>query len=167
MISQLVKFLRVLSSDVSPMQISLGFVLAMIVGLTPLWSVHNLVVVFLLLILRVNIGAFMLAWAVFTGIAYLFDPWFNDLGYYILNHPSLNALWTDMYNSTFWRVTRFNNTIVMGSLVISLVLFIPALILSNFIIKKYRTHIVEYLNNTRWAKVLKSKWLPKVVSMAE
>ncbi|TNF39217.1 MAG: TIGR03546 family protein [Gammaproteobacteria bacterium] len=167
MISQIVKLVRVISSEVSPMQLSLGFALSMIVGLTPLWSLHNLLVVFFLLILRINIGAFMLGWAFFTGLAYLFDPWFHDLGLYVLNLPSLNALWTDMYNSPFWRITHFNNSIVMGSLLVSLALFIPMVILLNILIRQYRTNVVQYLNQQRWFKVVKSKLFAKAVSLAE
>ncbi len=167
MISQLVKLVRVISSEVSPMQISLGFALSMIIGLTPLWSVHNLLVIFILLILRVNLGAFMMGWAFFTGLAYLFDPWFHDLGSYVLHLPVLNAQWTDMYNSPFWRITRFNNTIVMGSLVASLALFIPLVIILNILVRQYRTNVVAYLNQKRWFKVVKSKVFSKAVSLAE
>jgi uncharacterized protein (TIGR03546 family) len=149
------------------MQISLGFALAMIAGLTPLWSVHNLLVVFLLLVLRTNIGAFVFAWAIFTGVAYIFDPWFNDLGAWVLHYPGLQGLWTEWYNSPFWRITRFNNTLVMGSVVISLLMFVPMLLLGNLLIHKYRTQFLEYWNNSRWAKLIKSKWFSKAVELAE
>ena len=167
MISQLIKLVRVISSEVSPIQISLGFALSMIIGLTPLLSVHNLLVIFFLLILRINIGAFMMGWAFFTGLAYLFDPWFHDLGVYILNMPALNALWTDLYNSPFWRITRFNNTIVMGSLVASLILFIPLVLVLNILVRQYRSNVVEYLNKQRWFKLVQSKVFTKAVSLAE
>ena len=167
MISQLIKLVRVISSEVSPMQISLGFALSMIIGLTPFLSIHNLLVIFLLLILRINIGAFMLGWAFFTGMAYLFDPWFHDLGAYILNLPGLTAQWTDMYNSPFWRITRFNNTIVMGSLVTSLVLFVPLVVILNILVRQYRNNVVQYLNKQRWFKVVQSKVFSKAVSLAE
>ncbi|MFW2371916.1 MAG: TIGR03546 family protein [Gammaproteobacteria bacterium] len=167
MISQVFKLVRVLSSDVSPMQISLGFALSMIIGLTPLWSVHNLLVIFFLLILRTNIAAFMMGWALFTGMAYLFDPWFHDLGSFILNLPSLNAQWTDMYNMPFWRISNFNNTIVMGSLSASLVLFVPLLIILNILVRQYRSNVVQYLNKQRWFKLVQSRVFSKTVSLAE
>lgn len=167
MISQLIKLVRVISSEVSPMQISLGFALSMIIGLTPLLSVHNLLVIFFLLILRINIGAFMMGWAFFTGMAYLFDPWFHELGAYILNMPDMNNHFTQMYNSPFWRITRFNNTIVMGSLVASLVLFVPFVIILNILVRQYRTNVVAYLNQKRWFKVIQSKMFSKAVSLAE
>ena len=89
MFSQLIKFIRVLSSEAAPIQISFGFALAMIVGLTPLLSLHNVLVIFCLLLFRVNLASFLLAWAFFSGIAYLLDPVFHEVGKSILNYPQL------------------------------------------------------------------------------
>ena len=168
MFSQIIKFIRVLSSEVAPIQISLGFALAMIVGLTPLFSLHNLLVIFVLLLFRINLAAFLLAWAVFSGIAYLLDPLFHDLGKLILHHESLNALWTEMYNQPVWRIARFNNTIVMGSLEASLLAFIPFVLISNLLVKHYRSDVLTYVENSRLFKTLKSsKLLSRAVSLAE
>ena len=168
MFSQIIKLLRVLSTETSPIQISAGFALAMIAGLTPLMSLHNLLVVFLLLIFRINIAAFLMGLLFFSGIAYLLDPSFHQLGYSLLNNQSLNALWTSMYNISIWRLSGFNNTITMGSLVISLLAFIPVLIISNMLIKRYRSHLLVYLNNSRLFRLIKSsKTISRLISMAE
>ena len=168
MFSRIIKLLRVLSSETSPMQISAGFALAMIAGLTPLISLHNLLVVFILLIFRINIAAFMLGLLFFSGIAYLLDPSFHQLGYSLLNNQYLNTLWTSMYNLSIWRLSGFNNTITMGSLVIALLAFIPVLIFSNLLIKHYRSHLLVYLNNSRLFHLIKgSKIITKLISMAE
>ena len=168
MFSRIIKLLRVLSSETSPMQISAGFALAMIAGLTPLISLHNLLVVFILLIFRINIAAFMLGLLFFSGIAYLLDPSFHQLGYSLLNNQNLNTLWTSMYNLSIWRLSGFNNTITMGSLVIALLAFIPVLIFSNLLIKHYRSHLLVYLNNSRLFRLIKgSKVITKLISMAE
>ncbi len=168
MISQLIKFIRVLSSEDSPLQISIAFGLALIAGLTPLFSLHNVIVLFILLFFRVNLAGFIIAWAFFSGLAYLLDPLFHDFGKSILTHAELNGLWTDLYNSTFWRLTRFNNTIMMGSLVVSLIAFIPLVLISNFLVKNYRKHILEYINNSWLFRFLKSsKWFTRIVAVTE
>ncbi|MCA9481390.1 MAG: DUF2062 domain-containing protein, partial [Nitrospira sp.] len=77
MIKLLAKLLRVLNSETEPGQISLGFGLAMIAGLTPLLSLHNLLVLLLVCVLRVNLSAFLLGLALCTGIAYALDPLFH------------------------------------------------------------------------------------------
>lgn len=168
MFSQIIKFIRVLSSEVEPIQISFGFALAMIVGLTPLLSLHNILVIFCLLLFRINLAAFLLGWAFFSGLAYLLDPLFHDLGRFILTHESLTALWTELYNQPAWRIARFNNTIVMGSLAASLIAFIPFLLISNGLIRHYRSDVMKFVQNSRIFKFLKSsKWFSRAVSLAE
>ncbi len=168
MFSQLIKFIRVLSSEAAPIQISLGLALGMIVGLTPMLSLHNVPAVFCLLLFRVNLAAFLLGWGFFSGIAYVLDPTFHDIGKAILTQASLNDLWTALYNQPLWRISRFNNTIVMGSLAVSLAAFIPLVILGNILIKHYRDDVMEYIKNSRLFRFLKSsKWFSHAVAMME
>jgi len=150
------RLLRVLNSETNPGQISLGFCFAMVVGLTPLASLHNLVVLLLVLILRVNLSAFLLGWAVFSGLAYLLDPVFHWNGLQLLTASSLEGVWTSLYNSTLWRLARFNNTIVMGSVVFSLVLFVPLYILSNLLIVRYREHVLAWVEKTKLMQMFKA-----------
>jgi len=168
MFTQIIKFLRVLGSEASPIQISLAIALAMIVGFTPLFSLHNLLVVFVLLTFRINLAGFLLAWGLFSAVAYLLDPVFHQLGSSLLNNEGLQATWTTMYNSMFWRVAHFNNTIVMGSLVVSLLAFVPLLLVSNFLIKQYRSHFLAFINNSRIARFIQSsKLVTRFSSMME
>jgi len=168
MFTQILKLIRILSSETAPIQISAGFALAMIIGFTPLLSVHNLIVLLMVLFFRVNLAAFIFGWAVFSGAAYLLDPVFQNLGQTILTQPDLSNVWTDMYNSSVWRLTQFNNTLVMGSLLVSLIAFIPMLLLGNFLINHYRNDVLKYMNNSRLFKVIKnSKLFSKFISLAE
>ncbi len=154
MIRAVYKLVQVISSETEPGQISLGFAFALIAGFTPLLSLHNVLVLFLILLLRVNLSAFFLGLAVFSGVAYLLDPLFHRVGLTVLTTGSLEGLWTAFYNSTLWRLERFNNSIVMGSLVVSLVLFVPFYLLSNQLILKYREHFLAWVQKTKLAHVL-------------
>ena len=156
MLRLIARFLRVLNSETNPGQISLGFCFAMVAGLTPLMSLHNLVVLLLILILRVNLSAFLLGLGVFSGMAYLLDPLFHWYGLRILTAPSLEGLWTSLYNSTLWRLARFNNTMVMGSMVFSLALFVPLYFLSNSLIRRYRAHVLAWIQKTRLMQIFKA-----------
>ena len=168
MITQFIKFLRVLASEASPLQISMGIALAMIAGLTPLFSLHNLLVIFVLLAFRINLAAFLLALALFSGLAYLLDPLFHSIGLSLLQQDTMQELWTNMYNSIFWRVANFNNTIVMGSLAITLLAFVPMMLIMNVLIKRYRSHVLVYLNNSKLASWLQSsKLVTRFTSLAE
>ncbi|MDT7041333.1 TIGR03546 family protein [Candidatus Nitronereus thalassa] len=156
MLRLIARLLRVLNSETNPGQVSLGFCFAMVAGFTPLWNVHNLVVLLLVLILRVNLSAFLIGLAVFSGFAFLLDPVFHWNGMQMLNAPSLEGLWTSLYNSTPWRFTRFNNTVVIGSLVFSLALFFPLYFLSNVLILRYRAHVLAWVEKTRLMQFFKA-----------
>lgn len=151
MLRATVKLLTVLNSEAEPVQISLAVACSLIAGLTPLWSLHNLIVLLLVLLLRVNLSAFLLGTAVFSGVAYLLDPVFHQLGLAVLMAPSLEGFWTTLYNSTLWRIERFNNSIVMGSLLASLVLFAPTVLACNWAIRKYRERVLAKI--TQWRVV--------------
>ena len=159
MIKLLAKLLRVLNSETDPGQISLGLCFAMVVGLTPLVSLHNLFVLLLVFILRVNLSAFLLGLALFTGIAYLLDPLFHRLGLAVLTASSLADLWTSLYQSVWWRLEHFNNSIVMGSLVFSVAMFVPVLLLLNFLIRRYRQHVMAWVQKSRIMQMFKASKL--------
>lgn len=159
MIKLLAKLIRVLNSETNPGQISLGLCFAMIAGLTPLLSLHNLVVLLLVCILRVNFAAFFLGLGVFTGMAYVLDPLFHSLGLAVLTAPALEDLWTSLYQSVWWRLEYFNNSIVMGSLVFSIGLFVPVLLLSNLLIRRYRQHVLAWVQKTKIMQIFKASKL--------
>ena len=156
MLTMIAKLIKVLNSESEPGQISLAFCLALVMGFTPLFSLHNLIVLFLVFFLRVNLTGFLLAWSVFSALAYLLDPFFSWLGRALLTADPLTGLWTALYNITLWRLENFNNSIVMGSLSISLILFIPLYFLFNFLILRYRQHVLAWLQKTRIAQMIKA-----------
>ncbi|WP_447964833.1 TIGR03546 family protein [Nitrospira sp. Ecomares 2.1] len=159
MIKLLAKLLRVLNSETEPGQLSLGLCFAMIVGLTPLLSLHNLFVLLLVFILRVNLSAFLFGLALFTAMAYLLDPLFHLLGLTVLTAPTLEGFWTSLYQSVWWRLEHFNNSIVMGSLVFSVAMFVPVLLLSNLLIRRYRQHVLAWVQKTRIMQMFKASKL--------
>ena len=115
MLSAIAKLLKVLNSDDNPAQVALALVFALIMGLTPLMSPHNILILLLVLVIRVNLSFFILGFALFSGLAYALDPISVRLGADILQASSLEGLWTALYQSSFWRFMAYNNTLVMGS----------------------------------------------------
>jgi len=153
-IRAIIKLLRVLNSEAAPAQIGLALAFALIPGLTPLWSLHNLAVLLLALVLRVNLSAFLLGTAFFSGLAYLLDPLFHRVGLAVLTAPSLEGVLTALYNSTLWRIERFNNSIVMGSLLVSLALFVPTVLALNWAIRQYRARVLARVKRLRVVQAL-------------
>ncbi|MDT8272320.1 MAG: DUF2062 domain-containing protein, partial [Desulfomonilia bacterium] len=84
MIRLIARVLRVLNSEAAPSQISLALCFSLIAGFTPLMSMHNVVVLLLVLLIRVNLASFLLGLVAFSGIAYLLDPLFHLSGLALL-----------------------------------------------------------------------------------
>ncbi len=162
MIAMLAKLLKALNSDSAPGQIALAFALALITGLTPLLSLHNVLILFIACVVRINFGAFLLGTLFFSGLAYLIDPAAISLGESLLNNTSYQAFWIDLYQSDFWRATRFNNTLVLGSLVIAIIAFIPVLLMSLWLISAYRHKLMAWVDKLKIMKVLKASKFYKI-----
>jgi uncharacterized protein (TIGR03546 family) len=156
MIEAIAKLLKVLNSETEPGQISLAVCLAMIIGLTPFYSLHNLLVLLLVFLLRVNVSAFILGFVVFSGAAFLLDPLFHKLGLWVLTLPALEGTWTALYGQVLWRIEGYNNSIVMGSILVSLLLFVPLFLCLNVLIRKYRQHVLERLRKLKIVNILKA-----------
>ena len=91
MIDAVARLLKVLNSETDPGQISLALCLSMIAGFTPVLAPHNLFVLLLVLVLRVNLSAFGLGWVFFSAVAYVLDPLFHRIGLAILTEPALTG----------------------------------------------------------------------------
>lgn len=156
---QILKLFKLLNAEVSPTQIAAGIAMGMLLGFTPLWSLHNLMTLFFICLLRINISAVLVSFALFSGLAYLLDPVFIRVGESVLASPDLQELWTALYQSDIWRLAHFNHTLVMGSVLVSLVLFVPLLLIARIIIIQYREQILAWVLKSRLVQALKaSKW---------
>jgi len=149
------KLIKALGSESSPNQLALGFAFGMILGFTPFWSIHNIVLIFIIALIRINISSVLLGTLVFGLLAPLFDNTFHSLGLAVLQYESLQGLWQLLYANTFFILTRFNNTIVLGSLLTSIVLFIPAFFGFKVFAKFYKETIHPKVEKWKITKMLK------------
>jgi uncharacterized protein (TIGR03546 family) len=149
------KLLKALSSEASPPQLAGGFVLGMIIGLTPFFSFHNLIIAALIIVLKVNFGMAILAFLIFSGVAYIADPAFHNFGTWLLEHESYQSLWISLYENEWWAMTRFYNTVVIGSFFVAVFLTIPVFPSVILFVKQYRKHIHERVQKLKIVQVLK------------
>ena len=168
MISTISKLFRLLSSDIEPNQLSLGITLGLIAGLSPVLSIQSQLVLILLISLRVNLSIFMISFGLISLVAFLADSVLITIGHSVLNMPELNAMFTEMYNTGLWRFLNFNNTVAMGSMMVSIVAAIPCYFLSHYLIVKYRSAVVEKLKQSALFKFMKnSKLIGKVAAISD
>ena len=156
MLGMLANLLKVLNSDASPGQVSLGFAFALFIGLTPFLSLHNVLILFFVFVIRVNLSAFFLGCALFSLIAYAIDPISISLGQAILSSDQLKDFWVGLYQSDFWRATKFNHTLLLGSLTIAAALFIPVFIALRILIKIYRERFMAWFEKLKISKIIKA-----------
>ncbi len=141
--------IKTLHSEGTPGQVAAGLVLGSILGLTPLLSLHNVVVVGLIVILNVSIPSAMLGWALGIPAGFLLDPLFDVIGRgLLLGTPALRPLWTALYNAPVAPLSGFNNTVVLGSLVSSLALGVPLFFAARRGVTRYRATVAERLKRS-------------------
>ena len=156
-------FLKLLRAGQDPRQIAGGFALGSILGLSPMLTLQGVLIWVVILIFNVNISAALLAITICSLIAYLFDPLFHWLGYVLLvNVDALHGLWTWLYNAPIAPLTRFNNTVVMGSLVIALALLAPIYFGMQRFVLAYRTHVGEKIEKWKIYQIISKSSLVKL-----
>ncbi|HJQ21834.1 MAG TPA: TIGR03546 family protein [Gemmatimonadaceae bacterium] len=155
--------IKTLHSDGSPGQIAAGVALGAALGLTPIMNAHNLIVFMLLTVLNVSFAAGMFAWAVFVPVGFLLDPVFDRVGHALLvATPALRPLWTTWDNVPGLALTNFNNTVVLGSVVVWLLLFVPLYVATAYGVVRYRATLGERVRQSRFYKALHASQLYNV-----
>ena len=154
-LSLLKKFLKILAEGQTPKQIAFGFALGSIIGLSPMITLQGLLIWLLILILNVNISAALVAVTIFKIIAFIFDPLFHSFGFMILTLASLNDLYTMLYNIPIAPLTRFNNTIVIGSFISAVILFPLVYFGMKIFVIKYREILHEKFKKWKIYKIIK------------
>lgn len=152
LLKQIFNFLKLLNSDTGTNQLASGLAFGMILGFAPFISIQTFLVLLIIFVFRVQIGAAFLSAFFFKFVAFLFDYPAHLLGKAVLENESLKPLFTSMYNMPLVPMTRFNNSIVMGSMIVSILLFPIAYILFQMLILKYRQTVVARFKDTKYWK---------------
>jgi len=161
------KFFKVLRAGESPGLVAAGFTIGFVLGLSPHWTLQNIVIILIALLTKVNLASVFFAMFFFGFVAFIFDPAFHSLGYYVLTGmDALYPTWTNWYNMPIVPFSKFNNTVVMGSLLAGLVLAFPMFLISKKGIVGYRKNLAPKIENSKWVKAIKGsalfKWYVKV-----
>lgn len=149
LLKQLFNFFKLLNSDTETSPLAYGLSLGLILGFAPFFSIQTLVVFLIVFIFRVQLGAAFLSAFFFKFIAFLFDYPAHLLGKTVLESDTLRPLFVDMYNMPIVPMTRFNNSIVMGSMIVSLLLFPFAFYGFKALIVAYRATFVARFKGTK------------------
>jgi uncharacterized protein (TIGR03546 family) len=168
LVGKLVKLLR---SAAAPFQIAGGFILGMMLGFIGVRTLIAAPIVLCIIVLNVNLASVIFAAILFRFIAYLIDPFIHALGYWILvDIEPLRSVWTTLYSMKFVPYTRFNNTVVMGSFIIAIILLAPLYIAVKKFIVAYKQKYEPRIQKWKIIQALRSsalvRWFTRVKNLA-
>jgi uncharacterized protein (TIGR03546 family) len=107
------------------------------------------------MIFRVNLSSAFLGIALFAIIGFAIDPLLDKIGYVVLvNFDFLNSFYTWLYNLPIVPFTKFNNTVVMGSLITGIILIIPNGIIAKKMLVYYRQNYKDKVANLKIIKFI-------------
>lgn len=153
LLKQIFNFFKLLNSDTGTYQLASGLTIGMFLGFSPFLSLQTILVILILFFFRIQIGAAFLSAFFFKFVAFMVDPLADSLGRAVLEAGSLRSLWVSLYNMPIIPFTRFNNSVVMGSFVVAVILAIPIFFLFKRFIERYRATVVVRFKQTKFWKV--------------
>ena len=165
LLKQFFQMLRLLNSETGTVQLAAGITCGFVLGMTPVFSLQTLLIFLVIFFFRVQMGAALAAAFFFKFVAFALDPAFHAVGEWALALEPLQGLYTWLYNTPLVPYTRFYNTVVMGSGVLSLALSPGVYLVSYHLVKKYQLSVVARFRQTKvWQLVQAStfyRWYHK------
>jgi uncharacterized protein (TIGR03546 family) len=157
--------IKALNYEGTPGQVAAGMALGLCLGFSPIASLHNLVIVAIAMLTTVSFPGFMLGWFVAVPVGFLLDPLFDRVGMALLTNDALAPLFTWVINTPVVSLSRLNNSIVVGSLVVWVVALLPAYFLFRFLVARYRAHIFARLEKFKLFQAIKASKLYQTYEM--
>ena len=159
MLTILAKIFKALNSEQSTNQLAIAISLAAIVGMTPLLTLHNILILLVVLWFRVNLTMFLVSWPLFTLLAMLLSAPIQSVGNQVLQAPALVPMWESFYNTLIGRWSDFYFKGVMGGLVVGITVAIISFPISKILINKYRHTWLEKIQKYQVVRMLKASKL--------
>ena len=157
--------IRALTAESSHKQIAVGIALGMIVGLVPKGNLLAFVLLTSFSSLRISLPAIFFSTFIFSWVAMLLDPLTDRIGEFVLTHASLVPFWTWLYDHPLVPWTQFNNTIVMGSLLLGIAICYPVYRVTLPLVEKFEPPLTARVQKMRMAKWLfGAEWLERIRS---
>ncbi|MEK6234609.1 MAG: TIGR03546 family protein [Planctomycetales bacterium] len=150
----LAEYLQVLVSEDSSRGLAAGLALGIALGLVPTMNLIALALAVVVFSTRANItvamgSAFLVSW-----LGTWIDPHSHQLGHFLLTLEPLRPMWTEIYHWPLAPWSGFNNTVVLGNLLIGLAAAYPIYRVSEPIIRRLLPSLSKRLKQSRWFRWL-------------
>ena len=160
------KFLAVLNSNTKPFQVGAGIAFGLLLALLPAANLFFAAAVLVVFLVRLHLGITIISFLAFSLVVPAFDGILNRLGNWVLAIPALHDFFIAAYAVPVIPLTRFYNTLVAGSLVAGLLLWIPVAFLAVLLVKLYRKHIHPLIMNSKIVKAIMASPLAQRIARA-
>ncbi|HMO86441.1 MAG TPA: TIGR03546 family protein [Lacipirellulaceae bacterium] len=137
------------AANESPRQVAWGVALGMFVGLLPKGSPLAWLLATLVCALRVNRSAALVSAAAFSYVGWLLDDFAHAAGALALTWPPLQHTWTALYELPLGPWIGWNNTVVMGQLLIGCYLLYPVYALAHMGSRRFQSPLTAWLLRRR------------------
>lgn len=154
MLKALVKFFKALNKNSNPREIANAICCGMILGFMPKNNALWYIIAVFCFFLRIQKSSYIIFAFLFSLLAPVLDPWFDIFGYAVLNIKFMQPAFVALMKIPLFGYTRFYNSIVMGSLLTSLILYFPIFQLAKFLVQLWRTNLVPFVRKTKLVKVV-------------
>lgn len=148
------KFRSTIRGFDSSRQLALGVALGMVVGLVPKESLIPYALGCLLLLSTANLVTSAVSIFCFSWLGSLFDPISDRLGNYVLTFDLFEPTLAKLNELPIVPWTRFENTVVTGSLILGLILAIPVYRISYSLFERYGTPVANYFTRSRVGRLM-------------
>lgn len=148
-LKQILKLIKLLHTDEGTFALALGFSLSLFPALGGYVSILGLSSLIIVLVFRVQMGAYFLGSFLFALLSLPFLSLFNSIGLSLLQNPSLTPFWTILYQNPLMHWLKFNHTQVLGGQVVALIFFPFSLLVFKYLIEKYKNTVVKRFKNSK------------------
>lgn len=167
MLQKLLKLLKAFNGNVAPGEIAHAFAWGAVLGFMPkdnlLWYILFVFVLFV----RINKPSYLVMILIASGISPALDGLFDTIGYAFLTVPAFSNFFAALLEVPFAAFTKFNNTVVAGSFLTGIVLYIPLYFTGRLLVFLWRKYAASLIKNSKISKVInKLPLIEKIIEKA-
>ena len=138
----------------SPHELALGVAFGVLIGLMPKDSAIPWIIGLVFLLGRGNLLCGILAAVGMSVVGPLIDVWSDKMGMALLSIESMQTIYASWMDLSWVAWTRFNNTVVSGSLAIGLIAWLPVYLLSQVFFRVWGIAMIRRIMNSRPMRLL-------------
>lgn len=157
-LSILRQFFKGLTKENMPWQIGLGIAFGFALGIIPKNNLTAQIIFIAMMSTKANIPFAFVSTAFFSGLYFFTDKITDPLGYAVLNSEKLYPFFVKIYNMPIIPWTDFNNTTVLGGIILGLIFFFPVYLAGKKIGEFYNAKMKDKISNSKIVKAMKTSW---------